>query len=142
MTQELKNAKETLENGGYTCAIVLGEMIHTDTRRGVAPLLALLESGISFSGASAADKVVGAGAAYLYVLLGIRELFASVISIPAQKILIAHGIEVYADVTAEGIKNRAGDGTCPIELAVANARDAHDALKRIKARLKELSEGT
>lgn len=140
MTDILHNAKKQLEDGGFTCVILHEKETYTDTRRGVAPLLSLLESGNPCCGASAADKVVGAGAAYLYVLLGIKELYAAVISEPALKILAAHGIDVYSALTVPNIKNRAGDGFCPIETAVADARDPHDALSKIKARLKKLSE--
>ncbi len=141
MTDLLAQAKSTLEQGGYTCVIKSGSETYSDKRRGVAPLLSMLEAGVPCKGASAADKVVGAGAAYLYVLLGIKELYASVISERAKKIVISHEIELYFGAEAPYIKNRAGDGMCPIEAAVADASDARDALIKIKVRLKQLSEG-
>lgn len=141
MTFLLKEAISELEECGYTCVIKSGSETYSDKRRGVAPLLSMLEAGVPCKGASAADKVVGAGAAYLYVLLEIKELYASVISERAKKIVTSHGIELYFGVEAPYIKNRAGDGTCPIEAAVADATDARDALGKIKARLKQLSEG-
>lgn len=140
MTNLLAQAKATLEAGGFTSVIIKGEDIHTDTRRGVAPLLSLLESGASYLGASAADKVVGAGAAYLYVLLGVKELYAAVISKRASDIITSHGITLHSAITVPYIRNRSGDGMCPIECAVIDAVDAKDALAKIKDKLKQLSE--
>lgn len=139
MNLKTVHAKDILAKGNYTCVLYDGERLFVDTKRGVAPLLSFLESKESFAGFSAADKVVGAGAAYLYVLLGIRELYAEVISENAKKIILAHGISLFYGQSVPFIKNRAGNGTCPIELAVAEAKDAEDALGLIKAKLKQLN---
>ncbi len=140
MTQELTRAKELLDRGEYTCVIIHTGNIYRERRRGVAPLLALLESEADCKGASVADKVVGAGAAYLYALLEIKELYAAVLSKPAKDILTSYCIDVHAGITVAHINNRAGNGICPIECAVANARDAQDALAKIKERHKQLTE--
>ena len=140
MTDSLKYARDMLEAGGYSCVLVRDGQSFTATARGVAPLLAFLDCKIPFDGYSAADKVVGAGAAYLYVLLGVRELYAAVISERAREVAERHGITLYYDVITENIRNRAGDGICPIEQAVADASDPEDALIRIRSRLKQLSE--
>ena len=121
-----------------TCALCLGEASYTSRARGVAPLLSFLDDGICLKGFSAADKVVGAGAAYLYVLLGVRELWAGVVSDAAKKVLTRFGILPHYDVLVPTIRNRAGDGLCPIEMAVADATDPQDALVRIRRRLAEL----
>jgi hypothetical protein len=92
-----------------------------------------------FSNFCAADKVVGAGAAYLYVLLGVTEVYALVVSIRAREILARHGVTLYAELVVPHIVNRAGDGICPIEQAVAEATDPQDALTRIRHRLRELN---
>lgn len=142
MRENTKKALELLSGGGFTCVLYNGERMYTDTKRGVAPLLQLLESKESLSGFCAADKVVGAGAAYLYVLLDVCEVYAFVISEKAKDILLSHGISVHQKETAAHIINRKGDGVCPIELAVADATDAKDALIRIKKRLGELNSET
>lgn len=141
MTEALAQARSELEAGGFTCVIKHNGNTYTDTRRGVAPLLSLLESEVSYRGASAADKVVGAGAAYLYVIMGITELYAAVVSRPALRILESNAIKVYFGTEAPHIINRSGDGICPIEGAVSDAQNAQDALAKIKAKLKQLSEG-
>ena len=140
MTHKLSKAKMILKEGGYTLVLTNGENILSDTKRGVAPLISLLNSNISLSCYSAADKVVGAGAAFLYVLLNVQEIYASVISERAKEILLSHGVTLDYDTLVPFISNRAGDGVCPIESAVADARDAETALVLIRERLKELAE--
>ena len=86
----LEKAKAHLVAGGYTCVLTDGAEIYTSTHRGVKPLVQFLESGKAFVGFSAADKVVGKAAAYLYVLLGVKEIYAQIISETAEKVLSAH----------------------------------------------------
>ena len=69
------NARAMLESGGYTCVLCRGDAILTDKRRGVRPLLDLLDSRENFVGYSAADKVVGKAAAFLYQLLGVEFVY-------------------------------------------------------------------
>ncbi len=138
MSDKLNAAKSLLEGGSFTCVLCDGNSTVTFKERGVSPLLRLLDQGKDRSRYSAADKVVGNGAAYLYVLLKIKEVYASVISEAAYKTLTDNNIEVYFDNKVSYIKNRAGNGMCPIEQAVADAQSADDALEKIKTKLKEL----
>ncbi|MBQ8341692.1 MAG: DUF1893 domain-containing protein [Clostridia bacterium] len=138
MKSDTKKALEILRREELTCAVCRGDEVYKSQRRGVAPLLNWLDNGMRFSGFCAADKVVGAGAAYLYVLLGVEELFATVVSDSARRVLQQHGIALHYETLVPYIVNRAGDGTCPIESAVAEATDPVDALTRIRRRLVEL----
>jgi hypothetical protein len=138
MRADTKQALALLHAEGLTCAACSGGVAYKSTARGVAPLLNWLDNGMSFSGFCAADKVVGAGAAYLYVLLGVAEVYAEILSESAQKVLERYEISAHFGTLAPRIRNRAGDGFCPIEDAVSNATDAQDALESIRARLKEL----
>ena len=135
---DIEKAKSLLRTEGLTCAACCGEVVYTSTDRGVAPLLRWLDEGACLPGFSVADKVVGAGAAYLYVLLGAAELYAEVISEAAVKILTRFGVLVTFGTGVAYIKNRTGDGGCPIEQAVADAAGPQDALVRIRKRLAEL----
>jgi len=83
MRNDTINARELLLAGHYTCVFCGNGEILTDDRRGVKPLLDLLEKDLSDF--SAADKVVGKAAALLYRLLGIAEIYASVISEPPSR---------------------------------------------------------
>ena len=80
MNCDLEKAKRILDSSAYTCVLIKGNEILTSSKRGVSPLLEWLDSGNSFDGFSAADKVVGKAAAYLYIFLGIKNLYTKVIS--------------------------------------------------------------
>ena len=133
-----ERAENLLISEVYACVLCRGEEIYPSDKRGVAPLLELLSSGKDFSGFAAADKTVGAGAAYLYVLLGIREVRAGIISSAGLKILEDAGIVCRFKNKVPYIINRAGDGMCPIESAVKDAGSPEEALAIIKQTLGRL----
>ncbi len=135
----LNRAKELLHTNEYTCVLCHGEKIYTSTQRGVKPLVDWLSSGTALSGYSAADKVVGKGAAFLYVLLDVKAVYAKVISRPALDVLLAHGIYTEYGALTENIINRKGDGICPIESAVLETNDPHKAYEAIIKKLSELN---
>lgn len=135
---ELERAKELLEAEDFTCVLCGGGETLTSQKRGVAPLLGWLDEGMELSGYSAADKVVGNGAAFLYVLLGIKELYAGVISKSALDTLKKHHIPVEYGVLTEAIRNRDNTGFCPIESAVADIASPEEALAAIRKRLEEM----
>lgn len=135
---DLDKARELLISHDLTCAVVRGEKTLSSTARGVKPLLGWLDSGEVLSDASAADKVVGKGAAMLYVLLGVKNVYAKVISEIALECLNANGISASADSVVPRIVNRKGDGLCPIESAVCDIDDPETALLAIRKRLSEL----
>ncbi|MDY3791563.1 MAG: DUF1893 domain-containing protein [Oscillospiraceae bacterium] len=139
MTENMKKAVSMLNEQALTLAAVNGNETITSRERGVKPLLALIDGGRTLEGYSAADKVVGAAAAYLYVLLGAKELYANVISRKAANIMEKYGIYTEYNTLAEAIKNRAGTGFCPMETAVFEAVSPENALMLIRAKLKELS---
>ena len=134
---DIERARARLSDGGYTCVMCRGELTLVSTDRGVKPLLSWLEDGTG-EGFSAADKVVGNGAAFLYVLLKVREVYADVMSEPALDTLTRHGIKAEFGTLCENIINRCGDGICPIEQAVGGITDPNEALKAIRERLKTL----
>lgn len=134
--EDLNNAKTLLEQEGYTCVLCLGDRIHTSRHRGVQPLMALLNTDVS--GFSAADKVVGKATALLYCLLGIRQLYAKVISDAAIAVLEQHRIPVQWDTRVTHIVNREGTGRCPMELATEHISDPALAPDAIRKMLKQL----
>lgn len=135
---DLEHARRILEQEGYTCVLCKGEKILCDTRRGVKPLLELLDSGEDLREFSAADKVIGKAAAHLYYLLGVRAVHAGVISDPAKAVLEQYGIHVAFDQCVQRIQNRTQTGLCPMESAVWDISDSDDALKAIRTALKNL----
>lgn len=138
MTDDMKKAAGLLENDRLTFAAANGDDIITDNDRGVKPLLSLIDSGKTLSGYSAADRVVGNGAAYLYVLLGVKSVYTYVISRAAFETFAKYGIDVSYDTLTDAIRNRSGDGFCPVESAVAGAESPEAALLLIRAKLREM----
>ena len=136
---DVKNAKQILISGEYTCVLCKDDIVHTSTLRGVKPLVQFLESGTIPSGFSAADKVIGRATAYLYVLLGVREVYAQIISEPAAEVLRAKGIHVQYGTLVPNIINRKGDGICPFEAAVMEITDPSLAYEAILSKMKEMN---
>ena len=135
---DLEKAKQLLTDGGFTCVLCMGEHILTSHRRGVAPLLELLNNGTDVTNYSAADKVVGKATAMLYRLLGVKQVYGAVISEAAIHVLQAGNIGISFEKQVPYIINRAGDGRCPMETATAAIDEPTEALAAIKAKLKEL----
>lgn len=135
----LEYVKSALRTDGTTLALYDGKRLITSSKRGVAPLIELLDSKEDISSFSAADKVIGRGAAFLYVLLGIKEIHTDVISKSALELLTRYGTFVAYEHLVPHIINRAGDGICPIESAVMPVTEPSEALIIIKEKLKNLS---
>ena len=131
-------AKELLEKNGYTCVFINEKTVYKSTERGVKPLLNLIEEKADVKGSFVADKVIGKAAAFLYVLLKVKEIYSLVISAPAKQILENNGIYIFYDKLVERIENRKKDGFCPMEECVLNCNSPEKALFLIKEKLKTL----
>ena len=142
MDKDLALAKQLLTTEEHTCVLCRDDRIYTSTRRGVAPLLDWLNSGLDLRGFSAADRVIGKATAYLYCLLGVKEVFARVISRPATQVLENHGIPAHWDTLVEGIQNRQKTGPCPMEYATRNCTTPEEALTAVRETLKQLQQAT
>ena len=132
MNHDLSFACERLESGGFTCVLCKNDTVLTATERGVQPLLQFLHAKQDLRGFSAADRVVGKAAAYLYVLMGVSALYAKVLSKPAKDVLEYYGISVQYETLTDAIRNRTGDGYCPMEQAVLSLSDPKEALRAIE----------
>lgn len=139
MKTDLIKAVEQLNSGKYTCVLCKENEIYTSTERGVKPLIDWLDGAIDFNGFSAADKVVGKAAAFLYVLLGVKEVYAPVMSESAIHTLERNGIQPHCDKSVKNIINRTGTGFCPMEEAVMDISAPAEALTAIRNRLRELA---
>lgn len=138
-SEALRALSGRLQREGLTCILQQGERVLTSTQRGVAPLVAWLDAGEA--GCIAADKVVGRAVAFLYVLLGVRAVFAGVMSEGGRRVLSAHGIHAEYGALCDVIINRAGTGMCPMEEAVRSAVRPEEALALIRRRQRELRGG-
>ena len=135
---DLEIARSHLDSGNYTCVVCKDDTLYFATDRGVKPLLNWLDSGLDFRGFSAADKVVGRATAFLYCLLGVREVYAGVMSRPAAQVLEANGITAHWGKLVGGIINRRGTGPCPFEAAVLDIQDPSEALAAIRRKMEQL----
>ncbi|MBR2461224.1 MAG: DUF1893 domain-containing protein [Clostridia bacterium] len=137
MMTPLMTAKQLLNSSREaTLAVVNPRTSRVFTQRGVKPLLDLATTSPAFlAGASVADKVTGAAAAFILVYAGAKELHTGVISRRAEEILTKYGISYQADTRVEYIINRRGDGFCPMETAVKDINDPAEAVKAISKTL-------
>ena len=116
MIDMMATAKSIFESGKYTCVIAKNDDLFTSTEKGIRPIIMLLsQSPDKIRDGACADKVIGKAAALLLVYGGIKEVFASVISRSALDFLTTHGIPTRHGMLVEFIKNRTGDGICPME---------------------------
>ena len=125
--------------GDITVCLAKSDNIVASNRRGIAPLIELCASKNSYVGYSAADKIVGKAAALLYVYIGVKAVYAEVLSAAAEKVFCDHGIVYVYGKKVDYIINRNGDGRCPMEQAVAEISSPHDALIAVKQKLKSLA---
>ena len=136
---DLAIARERLTAGEFTCVIRKGDREYTTRERGVKPLVRWLTEGTDLRGFSAADKVVGKATAYLYCLLGVKEVYAHVMSQSAARVLEENGIAASQGKLVENIINRQGTGICPFEAAVWEIQDPDSALTAIRDKMVQMN---
>ncbi len=139
MNENLEKASKLLVTEELTCCFTDGERIYKSIERGVKPLLSYLDEGIDPCGLCAADKVIGKAAAFLYVLLGIKCVYAQVISEKALEVFKKYSVDISYAKLVPAIRNRTNTGFCPMETAVENIDEPALALAAIREKLKELS---
>lgn len=142
MNDDLINATRILHEEGFTCVLCSGDNMYTSKERGVAPLLRWITEKADLHEFSAADKVVGKAAAFLYVILGVREVYAPVMSEAAIYTLARNGIQPFCDVLAKSIRNRDNTGMCPMESAVEAITEPQQALEAIQTKLMQIKSRT
>lgn len=135
---EFERMKKKLAEENLTCILFGEDVVYTSRERGISPLLGLIEEEKEYAGFCAVDKVVGKAAAFAYVMLGISGLHACIISKAAKKVLENHKIAVTYDRLVEYIRNRTGDGRCPMESAVWELEDAKEAMTAVRRELERL----
>lgn len=136
--EDLVQAKKILIEEDCTCVLCGAGVVHKSHRRGVAPLLQLLDESVNTAGFSAADRVVGKATAFLYCLLGVKAVHARVMSKPAAQVLEKAGVEAAWEQLVDEIQNRQKSGPCPMEHATRNCETAQQALTAIRETLERL----
>lgn len=135
MSNNLNKAKEILHAENLSCVLLKGEEIYRSELAGIKPLIIHLDSGKSFNGFSAADKIVGRAAAFLYINLGVCEVYADVMSKAAKELLEKNSISAEAECFTEKIINRKGDDICPMDKAIADIYNADEAYQILKGKI-------
>lgn len=134
-------ARTTLEKENCTFVAYNGKKTVKSFERGVKPLLEMIDAGTDLSGYSAADRVVGRAAAFLYVKLRISEVYSYVLSRPAVEIFDRYRIPVSYEKLVDVIVNRTNTGLCPMESSVMDTNDPEEAEWKIRKKLSELASG-
>lgn len=139
MHSDLERAKEMMIFDGCTCVITLDGVAFKSKESGLQPLLDWMYSGNKYMGWRLCDKVVGRAAAFLIIILGVREIYADVISEPAKKLLEEHNVTVNAAEIVPEILNETKDAPHPLETAVEGITDANDSIMAIELAIKRMN---
>jgi len=135
----LQKAREILESETQTCVAICGEEIYRSKLRGVMPILdKIKEDPDFFEGASVADNVIGRAAALLLIQGNVKEIYASVISEHAIKILDEFKIITEYNEKVPFIMNRNQDGMCPMEESVLEINNPEQAVTVLEETLSRL----
>ena len=138
MDKDLEKAKVEYHTGKYTLVICKDEDIIKSDLTGIRPLMKLIDDKKECKGYSAADKIVGRAAAFLYTLLGIKNVYGEIMSKGAIEILKKNGIYYEYKTLADYIENRQKNGICPMDDAVKEIEDAKTACEAIRNKMKFL----
>ncbi len=130
-------ARRLFDDGCFTLVLSDGSRVITSTERGIKPLMNLY--GGEYSDFDAADKVIGKAAAFMYVHIGVSNVYAEVISERALEVFNRYGINTEYKTLVPAIENRTKTGFCPMEAAVWDIDDPDEALIAINNKLAELS---
>ena len=140
MEIDFQKAKEEYSTGKYTLVLCKNEDIITSDLTGIRPLLKLFDEKKECKGYSAADKIIGRAAAFLYTLLEVKNLYGEVMSKGAIEILKKAGINFEYKTLTDFIENRQKNGICPMDEAVKNINDAKEACEAIRNKIKFLQQ--
>ena len=129
---DLEKAKMLLQETGATCVLCRGKKTFISRKSGIAPMLDFLTESVDLRHFSAADRIIGKAAAMLFVLAGVESVYGAVVSRSALTVLEAHEIRCVFEVLTDQIRNRSGDGICPMEKTVQDITDPGEALEAIR----------
>lgn len=137
---DIELAKKILNDNELSLVVVKdGKAVFESADRGIRPLyLALVNQPDDLCGASAADRVVGKGAAVLFCMGRVGEIHSKVVSEPALTYFEANGVKTGCDKLVERILNRKGDGGCPVEALAMKAKTPEELLGLVKQFLDDL----
>ena len=136
----IENLKNKLKEG-YTLVLINDKNIITSQKKGIAPLIDIINQYHKLDNYYAADIIVGKAAALLYVLLNVKYVYANVISIKGIEILEKYNISYSYNIKVDKIINRLGNDICPMEKTVENVSDPVEAYNLLSKKIEELKKG-
>lgn len=139
--EPLSKARALLYKLDLSCVIINKNEFYQSAKKGISPLLTELEKNPAiFVGAFAADKIIGKAAAMLLAKGGVSAVYGMVMSKTAQEIFKKQNIYFEFEEETDFIKNRTGDGMCPMEKSVSELSsdsldEAYDVLNETYQKL-------
>ena len=137
---DLEIAKTELNGYSLTLAIVKnGAVIYSTKIRKISGFLdAIDKCGADLRGASVADRVVGKAVALLCAYVGVREVYACVLSRKAVIVLKQNHVGYSWNKLVDNILDVDKLNSCPFEKAAADLSDPQAAYVKFKTLLKNL----
>lgn len=135
---DIEKAKEIYFSADYSCVLCRGNTAFTSTDRGIKRLVDFCTDGNSYCGFSAADKIVGRAAAFLYAKMGVFVVYAHVLSRKGEQVLIKYNIDYSYGTICDEIINRKGTGMCPMEQAVIESESYDEAYEALVKKIAEM----
>ena len=132
--KSLQPAIEKLSADGHSCvgADRDGKIIFVSKECGLKPLMdRIMEDPDGLRGLYIADKIIGKAAACLIIYAGAAACHGLTMSEPASRLLNKSGVPFSYGQMVPFIRNKAGTGMCPTELAVETAEGAASGFEAI-----------
>lgn len=123
------------------CTVVIfddNEMLFSSHSRGLKPLIEAYDSKLPV-GLYAGDKAVGKAAAQIFHLIGVKYLYAALISKPALDYLKSTDIETEYTEIVDRILSRDKEDLCPMEEIAINSNNDMETLIKVKEKLESPS---
>jgi hypothetical protein len=133
MEEILNRAKKLLKEQNLSFVAINNSEIITSDKKGVAPIMELIgQNNRLISGAIVADKVIGGAAAFLLVKCGVSYIYGEIMSEKAISVLQKYNVPYSYGNLVPYIKNRRGDGLCPMEQLCLDVHTPDEAYEKIK----------
>ncbi|NLX74443.1 MAG: DUF1893 domain-containing protein [Synergistaceae bacterium] len=137
----LEQVRNNITSGVSDCILIKNnEIVDEEKGRGISPLITIYKKRKkNLRESIVVDKVIGKAAAMICVSAGVREVFAEVISVPAARFLKEKNVPRSWDILSQNIKNRKGDGICPMEFSVLDEDNTKKGVNKILATFEKIN---
>jgi hypothetical protein len=135
----LQNLLGVIEREGLNlCILSKGKAIFSSREDGIKPLIDAIDTLGSdrLKNSIVIDKIIGKASALLICYFGAKKASAKVMSKMGASVLDRHGIEYFAELITDEIRNRTNTDICPFEKAVLKTSSPDKAYELIKSSLR------